>query len=368
MRLGAAFAALVLIFVHGPTPAKGASFTLLGGLPGEDGDSRVSRISADGSTVVGSTRGEVAFRWTSTDGLVALGRLPGTLGARAFAVSHDGSVIVGSSFSETEEIPFVWRGETNEMVALGDGSVRGVAHHVSSDGRTIAGTLNTPDGDTSGFRWTEDSGLEDLGALMPIGFSHGGPLADNGATVFGIASDDRGPIYRRDGKPVGRLPLPTTIRAGGASAVTPDGSIAVGVGARSDTDFAFDALVWRGATVERLGHLDGGADYSVAYDVSDDGSVIVGESENAQGPRAFIWTKEDGMQPLAVLFEDLGIDLDGWVLSNAGGLSGDGRTIAGTAWHPIRRIESGFVAVIPEPSTATLLAVGLAGLALARRR
>ncbi len=56
-----------------------------------------------------------------------------------------------------------------------------------------------------------------------------------------------------------------------------------------------------GGTFVGLGDLVGGAYTSAAFDVSADGSVVVGRSESASGGEAFIWTVGDGMTGLGDL-------------------------------------------------------------------
>ena len=88
-------------------PGYGATFQGLGDLGGRDFDSRAYAISADGSVVVGrsssaSTMSTEAFRWTSDGGIVGLGFLEGAgFDSRAYAISADGSVVVGESFSSS---------------------------------------------------------------------------------------------------------------------------------------------------------------------------------------------------------------------------------------------------------------------------
>ncbi|TWT89989.1 hypothetical protein Mal64_03710 [Pseudobythopirellula maris] len=53
-----------------------------------------------------------------------------------------------------------------------------------------------------------------------------------------------------------------------------------------------------------LGDLPGGKNSSIAYDVSADGTVVVGESTTDFGREAFIWTAESGMQPLGIPIVD----------------------------------------------------------------
>ena len=64
---------------------------------------------------------------------------------------------------------------------------------------------------------------------------------------------------------------------------------------------------------------------------------------------------------------DLGLDLTGWQLNNATGISADGLTIVGYGPNPNGDTEA-WIAVIPEPSTGLLLMTGLLGFAYRQRR
>ena len=104
---------------------------------------------------------------------------------------------------------------------------------------------------------------------------------------------------------------------------------------------------------------------SEVLDTTADGRVAVGRSSAG----AFVWDEVRGMRELAqVLADDFGLDLDGWLLEEATGISADGRVIVGNGTNPSGQPE-GWVATIPEPSTALLLAAGLLTLpALPRSR
>src|SRR5262249_47920539 len=77
-----------------------------------DQPATASAISADGTTIVGSTYEFGAFRWTAAEGMTALGVLPGGTSSYASAASGNGRFIVGSSYSSTESQTFYWTPQT----------------------------------------------------------------------------------------------------------------------------------------------------------------------------------------------------------------------------------------------------------------
>ncbi len=149
-----------------------------------------------------------------------------------------------------------------------------------------------------------------------------------------------------------------------AYGVSADGSTVVGHGTSASD---YEAFRWTsGGGMVGLGDLDGGSFYSYASGVSADGSTVVGWSNSALGDEAFIWDTASGMQRLQdVLVNDHGLDLTGWRLDSANGISDDGLTIVGKGYNPSGYHEA-WIATIPEPVTLSLLALG--GLALLRRR
>jgi hypothetical protein len=85
------------------------------------------------------------------------------------------------------------------------------------------------------------------------------------------------------------------------------------------------------------------------------------------GFEAFVWDPTNGMREIDEVLEALGLagDLTGWSLNRALAVSGDGLTIVGYGTNPSGSPE-GWIAVIPEPSSALLFVSGLALLACKR--
>ena len=154
--------------------------------------------------------------------------------------------------------------------------------------------------------------------------------------------------------------------ASNALAISFDGNVVVG---NSNVGSAFnshpEAFCWtQQEGMVGLGTLNPALNSSTtAWAVSGDGSIIVGE-DNSPWPRiskseAFIWDDFHGMRNLQeVLENDYGLDLSSWTLQAARGISFDGTKIIGYGINPSGHTEAWLVN-IPEPSTVSLLSLGL---------
>ncbi|HEY2826543.1 MAG TPA: PEP-CTERM sorting domain-containing protein [Pirellulales bacterium] len=99
-----------------------------------------------------------------------------------------------------------------------------------------------------------------------------------------------------------------------------------------------------------------------------DGSRIVGVSIGDSVSRAVMWTSTLGSVDLNTYLPTLGVNLTGWNLTDAYGISYDGSVISGNgtfngenaAW-----IVSGIA--VPEPSTLLMAALGGIALIVAQR-
>jgi probable HAF family extracellular repeat protein len=118
-----------------------------------------------------------------------------------------------------------------------------------------------------------------------------------------------------------------------ATAVSPDGSVVVGT---SSSYAGYPAFRWtQGTGMVNIGNLPG-RQTTHPLDVSAEGSAIVGGSlTDPTHGGAFIWDSIHGMRDLqSVLQTDHGLDLTGWSLQVASGISSDGKVIVGWGVNP----------------------------------
>jgi len=363
-------AMMVLSFASIPLTCLGhtVSFQGVGDLPGETFYSSAEGISSDGVVVVGSSmgaKGYEAFRWTESGGMVGLCDLPSWETSIAYATSADGSVVVGAAtLGDPIGIrqAFRWT-ESTGMVGLGGCW----AYDVSADGSVVVGWTDYS-GPFRAFRWTEADGMQELGDL-PGGEIESGAnaISPDGAVVVGFSDSASGfEAFRWENSVMAGLgDLPGGNFHSSAIGVSADGSVVVGWGWSTQGDEAFR---WENGVMTGLGDLPGGRFRSGAEAVSANGSVVVGfGTTSTEGEiEAFIWDQTNGMRNLKdVLGKGYGLDLSGWTLQNATGISADGLTIVGYGINPDGLAE-GWIATIPEPGT--LLLFGLGTIFLRRRR
>ncbi len=231
-----------------------------------------------------------------------LGLLPGQTpnGYLGTGVSGDGSRVVGWGTTNRgfSAEAFLWEG--GAMVGLGSLAPAGnsTAWGISADGMTIVGESASLSGDQA-YRWHN-------GAMQGLGF----------IGAFGIDED------------VSSI----------AQGVSDDGEVVVGSSTSAD---AFrEAFRWQDGAMSGLGDLPGGDDSSWAFGASADGSIIVGWGTTDAGQEAFVWDASHGMRNLRSVLVDAGLDLSGWTLFEASDVSDDGTVIVGDGYQPGRQLRS----------------------------
>ena len=281
--------------------------------------STANAVSANGSVVVGVCGkynvGNEAFRWENGI-MVGLGKISGADYSEAHGVSANGNVVVGYSSWQSTSREEAFRWENGSMIGLGgllSSDIRSHAYNVSADGSVVVGTSKAASGKNEAFKW-ENGIMTSLGVLP------------SGSTSC-------------------------------AYAISSDKSVIVGEAYTNGIEHAF---LWQSGVMSDLGVIPGGYSGSSAYDVSADGSIVVGYSRKSNVYSAMIWDEVYGMRDLkSVLVNDYRLNLSGWALTQAQGISDDGRTIVGYGINPQGYTE-GWIATVPEPGTILLLGLGTA--------
>lgn len=282
-------------------------------------------VSADGTKVVGyssGASGDEAFLWTSNGGMVGLGDLPGGgFSSMATGISSDGTTVVGSSLGASGFEPFRWT-SGGGMVGLGElpgGLFQSYGKAISGDGTTVVGQDGNSAGNYEATRWTSGGGMVGLGDLA------GGAFNSE------------------------------------ANAASADGTVVVGRGVSASGNEAFR---WTsGGGMVGLGDLPGGYFESRATAVTTDGSVVAGVGRTALGYEVFFWDATNGMQNLREVLISWGCDLTGWTLTSVSAISADGKTFVGSGTNPsgvteawIATVEpSSWVAAIPQLDAVPLI-------------
>ncbi|AHD09375.1 hypothetical protein [Phaeobacter gallaeciensis] len=166
---------------------EGITICDLGVLPGGK-SSFANAVSEDGSTIVGvsgSSQGDRAFLWTEEGGMISLGTLPGGSESQAQDVNADGSVIVGSSDTAEGQRAFIWTKETG-MLVLDDTmmDIKSSARAVSADGTVVVGSTGGT-ADRRAFRWTNETGMKIIGTEELGKDSAALGVSDDGTTIVG---------------------------------------------------------------------------------------------------------------------------------------------------------------------------------------
>lgn len=289
------------------TPFMWTEVTGLVPLKTQEGEMRFANpggVSNFGSAVAGSFKADPenisidrAFRWTEGGGIMEIPNPfhPSTPEDIAYDISADGNIVVGRAYTNPDTHAFRWTSETGMTLLIPepgtgfdsyDGS-RGYA--VSDDGSTIVGRLTHEDGGNLAFRWREGEGFVGLGFIDENRRdTRAWGVSADGSVVVGTGLID--PFGERAFKwtaetGIRRLDdLEVRSRAWGVSA---DGSIVVG-----HSGAVGGAAVWEGDSGPRgiaeiltndFGVDLGGWDLTNARSVSADGRIVTGTGRNPNG-------------------------------------------------------------------------------------
>jgi len=318
----------------------------------------ISGMSADGSVIVGTVPGvpptTEGFRWTAATGLVRIG------GAEATAISRDGKTIVGTVRDELlRGIASIWISgrEWKQLGGVPGGrpdlitGLLSIPYGVSSDGSVIVGAAWDANFRTVGFRWDEKTGMVNLGPQGKGIQQSARAVSANGSVIVGFDKDNyavnvpnawRGYVHYDGGLHL----LHAFGWAGEATRTNDVASIIVGQGPpinstapHGGTTYMYTAwdgnfqdlgAVWVGSPGINLEEYQ-----SKPFGVSDDGTVVVGQTGGVNTQFAMIWTPETGMLYMHDYLTRNGVTAhQNWVLTESDYVSPNGKVIAGAGRNP----------------------------------
>lgn len=267
--------------------------------------------------------------------------------SRAFDVSYDGSVIVGIASNGPDQTAFRWENGTMHNIGTTSNSS---ARSVTADGSTVYGNI-VINGNSSGAKWNQgswtylpgtgsaDGSIEVLGNGSTIQ-KNGVPFASNlGLTAYGI-SGDGSTVYGTGGSRSSFIWTKSGLTdigdlSGGylnsrVNSTSYDGSVIVG---RASSVDGLEAYRWENGQMLQLNRINHNQTYGEAADVSDNGDVIVGRNidQNEDESTAVLWSDSNqfGVVTLNDFLDSNSIDRDGFDLTWALAVSGDGTTLVG---------------------------------------
>jgi uncharacterized membrane protein len=347
-----------ILFLTGTSISTAAMFTGLGAP-----FTQAYGVNGNGSVVTGlrlfpgGTSPVYAFRWTSTTGLQNMGALGGNFpSSEGYGVSADGSHIVGFTTTSQGTRAFRTNGLVMQSLGVFPGWSSSFATAISADSNTVVG--RGQNGENRAFRWTSAGGMESLGALPGhFGVSIATGVSGNGSEIVGISggSGTARRAFQWSSAGMSELSLLPNAYDSDANAISSDGTTIVGTIRFAPSSNSVAVRWTRSGIVEQLGTLDAGARATNA-----NGTLVVGDSSS--GP--FLWSNVLGMANLNTYLPSLGVNLTGWMLTNATGISADGSTIIGLGSH--NGAPEAWVATIPEP-TSLWLFFGIGAILVHRR-
>lgn len=353
----------------------GASFTTIDLLPG--GTSLLAyAVSDDGTVVVGtggSSGGQRGFRWTRDTGATIIEPLIGADDSSAFDISGDGSVVIGDTLVDQPLgfRPYIWTSEGGyQTLPLPDGAFFAAAYGVNRDGSVVVGTTHVepqPSAETQAVRWRGAQDYQLLGVLPGTWRSSAAAVNDRGDVIVGLCPRFDGQLRAfRWSEDTGMQQL-RGFQAEDVESQALDisGSGDVIVGSIRGDAGAFQAAVWlnEGTLAVDLGTLPG-FESSVVTATNSAGTAFVGHAAVGDVTHAVYWNESFETIDLNVWLPLLGVDLEGWLLTSARDISGDGTTLIGEGY--LDGVRRPWVVTIPSPGAAGMLAVAM--IATARRR
>ncbi|MEZ6014067.1 MAG: hypothetical protein R3F49_03060 [Planctomycetota bacterium] len=302
---------LVAAILVGPASAQVLPVQSLGNPFGTNYQLFAEDMSADGAVIVGRTNGGWGWRWTESTGCVNLTSV--NLESAAFGVSGDGTVIVGATGNSPYQTRQAvrWVGGVRSVIPFPGTDSYAVA--TSFDGTVIIGNARVGgyNGPRSAYRWDAVGGALALAPNTPNTFAI--DISDDGSVIAGVTYPTSGPHRGfRWTQATGMQDL-GDLHGGGVTvtAISGDGLVIVGF---ESTNTSFKPFRWSvGAGMQSLGVTLRGE----ALCTDETGTYIGVDGVN---PLSYRWSAQETVD-LRVLPGDL--------RSHITAMSADGRVMAG---------------------------------------
>ena len=200
---------------------------------------------------------------------------------------------------------------------------------MSANGNTIVGFSHGASGNDKAVRWVGTSTTAELLETVYTQ-SRANGVSSDGSIIVGSSSSGAFKWTSAGGPTL----LPNGGTGSAATAISADGTVIVGVNG------SVAPVRWVGSgNPVVLGVAQG-----QAVAVNSSGTVIVGFTGLAT-PDAFVWDATNGMRSLATVLTNAGADVSAWTLSQATGVSSNGKVIVG--WGSHNGTEEAWIARLP---------------------
>ena len=249
-------------------------------------NSTASGISYDGSVVGGTTsaQSQTGYRWNRTSGNVTLLRdVSGLRMNTVVSVSGNGQTMLGDVFTDRRRAAFWNSGGITRLPQTIEGNAAVAAVESSYDGSRIVGALDNG----KSFVWNAEQGTFLVPTPVEIIGAANLSMTANGDAIFGTAVDGVPGAEVFTWNPDTGASLIPSLAGHDVlfNSVNDDGRLLVGKAftiAQPRTNYAVIRTlglesILLGDYLALYGSTHANSDFTIATDVSDDGSVILGE-------------------------------------------------------------------------------------------
>ena len=315
---------------------KAQTISVVGPIAG-GGFSRAYAVNSSGTVVAGYSDNalgqDVAIRWTSAGGSVSMGLLPGgSTNSYGQGIDSTGNIIVGYGDSGGITRAFRWTNTGGYQILPFASGTSGFnkATGISADGSIVAGVSGLG-GAANGFNWYANNPTFPFNMCAGLGAGNTSiAVSADGSAMAGVCGNT---VHRRTYFPNsvgGSNSVPGQMWSMG-EAISGDGLVITGrYGTSGGAEMGFRWSQTQGPFMTVLPQTPNGCTALRPRAVNGDGSVIIGQVvDNVAGFTCFVWTPAMGSRLLTEHLQLRAVNLTGWTLTDATGISPDGSAMCG---------------------------------------